>query len=529
MRKILIIAIFILAFFLRVWNIDLIPASLYWDEVAIGYNAYSLLKTGADEYGNKLPVLIRSFDDNKPSGMVYSAIPFIAIFGLNEWGVRFPLVILGTITVISFYFLLQILFRKENLSLWGSLLLAISPWHLQFSRAAFEANGGFCFFVLFITFLSNKNNRLAMLSSIAAMYFYHAYWFIVPGVWIYWFFQNKQDRKIILYGLLTIPLIISIIRSGYQRPWQVSLGNQEVITSSFNESRGSNNNNFISKIFYNNRLIVLKSFAENYFSHFSPQFLFFQGDTNERHKVLGMGLFYLWESFTLCYGIWYLFHWQDKRRSLIFVLLFLTPIPASVSYPAPHALRGLPLLLPLMIINSLGVYKLMQKTKRLLILIPVIAFLFVNYLVLYYDHTPRFTSRSWGYGYKESFREVNKLLNDYDRILYTGHYWKPYIYYLFYNQIDPVFFQKNHNEKRIGKIEFTGTSWANNEVELDKVDIINESKRQKTLFVLSDKEYINLKRDNWLQKETNYQPNLKMIKIIKDLQGKEMFYILEII
>ena len=55
--KILLLAgIVLLAFFLRFYKVTEIPPSLNWDEVSIGYNAYSILKTGRDEWGVFLPI-----------------------------------------------------------------------------------------------------------------------------------------------------------------------------------------------------------------------------------------------------------------------------------------------------------------------------------------------------------------------------------------------------------------------------------------------------------------------------------------
>ena len=90
MKKAFLIVIFLLAFTLRFWQLGQNPPSLDWDEASLGYNAYSLFKTGADEYGNKWPLAIRSFGDYKPPLYTYLTIPSVAIFGLNEFAIRFP-------------------------------------------------------------------------------------------------------------------------------------------------------------------------------------------------------------------------------------------------------------------------------------------------------------------------------------------------------------------------------------------------------------------------------------------------------
>src|SRR3990167_8100088 len=102
-----------LAFFLRIYKVTQIPPALSWDEVSIGYNAYSILKTGRDEHGRYMPVdAFVAYGDYKPVLPVYLTVPFIALFGLNELAVRLPSALAGTLTVLLTYFLVLELFGK---------------------------------------------------------------------------------------------------------------------------------------------------------------------------------------------------------------------------------------------------------------------------------------------------------------------------------------------------------------------------------------------------------------------------------
>src|SRR5260221_9154250 len=89
-----------LAFTLRFYNVSDNPPALSWDEVSIGYNAYSILKTGKDEHGRFLPLdTFIAYGDYKPPLAIYLTVPFVAVFGLNELSVRLPSVLFGTMTV----------------------------------------------------------------------------------------------------------------------------------------------------------------------------------------------------------------------------------------------------------------------------------------------------------------------------------------------------------------------------------------------------------------------------------------------
>ena len=87
--KILLSVIILLAASLRFIALDKIPVSPYWDEVAIGYNAYSIAHTGKDEYGKWFPLLFASYNDYKMPGEIYLSIIPISLFGLNVFSTRF--------------------------------------------------------------------------------------------------------------------------------------------------------------------------------------------------------------------------------------------------------------------------------------------------------------------------------------------------------------------------------------------------------------------------------------------------------
>ena len=161
-----LISIIFLSALLRLTFLGQIPMSLYWDETAAGYNAYSIVTTAKDEYGNRLPLYFRSFDDNKMPVSIYLSVIPISLFGLNEFSVRFVSAVFGVLTVLFTYLFVSELFRSTKeltkyanpVGLLASLLLAISPWHIQLSRAGFEATvalgfiiaGAYYFLILFL-------------------------------------------------------------------------------------------------------------------------------------------------------------------------------------------------------------------------------------------------------------------------------------------------------------------------------------------------------------------------------------------
>src|SRR3989338_856566 len=138
-QKLLLVGMVVLAGCLRFYRLSTIPVSLYWDEAASAYNAYSLAKTGKDEFGVKLQFLFRSFDDYKMPANIYLTALAVKIFGLNEFSARFTSALAGTLTVLATFFLVkqifssyQGLFSVNLIAFLSTLFLAISPWHIQF-------------------------------------------------------------------------------------------------------------------------------------------------------------------------------------------------------------------------------------------------------------------------------------------------------------------------------------------------------------------------------------------------------------
>ncbi len=136
----ILIAALIFGTFLRLWQLGTVPNGLTWDEAAIGYNAFSILKTGRDEHGAFMPIIFKSFGDYKPGAYIYLTVPSVAIFGLNEFAVRFPSALAGIFAILGIYLFTKELFNNSKIAGFAALSLAISPWHVHFGHGAWEVN-----------------------------------------------------------------------------------------------------------------------------------------------------------------------------------------------------------------------------------------------------------------------------------------------------------------------------------------------------------------------------------------------------
>src|SRR3989344_8160968 len=112
----LLLLVILIAFILRFFDLGQIPRGLYQDETAIGYNAYSILSTGKDEWGKNFPLYFKSFGDYKLPVYMYFTVPSVKLFGLNAFAVRLPSALFGLATVCLVYFLVKELSKNDSLA-----------------------------------------------------------------------------------------------------------------------------------------------------------------------------------------------------------------------------------------------------------------------------------------------------------------------------------------------------------------------------------------------------------------------------
>ena len=485
---IILILIVLIGFFLRFYRLGVNPPSLTWDEASIGYNAYSILKTGADEYGNKFPLSIRSFDDYKPALYTYLSVPGIAMFGLNEFAVRIPSSLIGVLSILAIYFLVKELLQKwdkkyqESIALASAFFLAISPWHLQFSRAAFEGNIGLFFFItgLLFFFKALRNGNFlypSVILFLLSLYSYHSFRLFVPlfllSLLVIFFkkilnFKKQAIISLVIFLLLSFPIWNSFLGTeagtGARLSMVTIFSDPTVINPSIARiDYDRNNNDLLGSIIHNRRIVYSLAIAKGYLDHFNPDFLFLHGDGGVQHHAVGMGMLYLWDIPFILMGIYYLLRKNSRFTLVIFMSFLLAPIAASITTGTPHPVRAIGMVLGFHVFAAAGVVFLWVKIMllrnlliRISIIFVIVFSLLINvfyYLHQYYVHTPIEYGYFWQYGYKEAISFAKENEEKFNNIIMTYEYDQPYIYYLFYNKIDPNWYQKNWDYNKNGTID----------------------------------------------------------------------------
>jgi 4-amino-4-deoxy-L-arabinose transferase-like glycosyltransferase len=462
-----------------VYSVSELPYGFDGDEAAFGYYAYSLINNLSDEFGNKLPLYFPSIGDYKYPIYSYLSIFPVAIFGLSVFSTRLLSVICGSLLSITVYFTALELFEKKTIARISSLLTALSPSAIMFSRGAYESNIATFFLslgVLGIVYsIKAANKKIVCLSILAFLVSIFTY--SSPRIFLLLFFpllffflkKNLSKRQNKLFRQLTVFIVIVIIVSlidprsrvraddiGFLRdPWP-SKFLQESIHEDGLYFQGKNI--FVTRMFHNKLFAYGVSIFRRYLEHFDPNYLFMQSNPHmPKYSVPNVGLFYFFEVITILTGVYALAKLKDYRKWLLILWILLSIVPSSLSIETPSPIRALIGLPALIMLSALGVWFICSSFKKHrrfayflfgLILISHFLFFWHQYTIHDVYHQPWYSDG----GVKEMILAVNQLENKFDKVVISGD---PYIHFLFFNKVRPRDFLSDSEilSEKLGKWE----------------------------------------------------------------------------
>lgn len=553
MRKTLValIAIVIIGAGLRFYGLGSNPPGLTWDEASLGYNAYSILKTGADEYGHKLPLTLQSFGDYKPALYAYFTIPSVFIFGLTEFAVRLPSALFGTAAIVLMFLLVRRLFENEVIGVIAAFVLAFSPWHIHYSRGGWEANVALTIILFgvwcFIKGLENAKWLIgcAILFPIS-LYTYQGSRLFVPLlgiglVVIYWnklshnqgigdlVLEKAQVFAIILGCVLLIPFLLTLAspvaknRLKVQSMFSYSRPAKE--TALLAKEDGVSSDSVTIALFHSQTELWGRAILERQLTYLSPSYLFVTGDHNPRQGTPGVAEGYWVDIPFYLLGLYVLVKKPWKHKSLFILWLLLAPLPATLSRDSFTSLRSLPLVFAVDTMIALGIWWFLcfAKAKRMLAAVVILCGFFFLYNVLFFldaqfVHLPKREERYWLSHYKKVIELIKDDYPHYDQVLFTTDYNEPYIFLLFYLKIDPAQFQKQAaltatRGVDVGEIEHF------NQINFRHIYWPHDRSLSKTLFVGTDEELP--------EKDLLTEPRARLLDTIKFGDGSTAFKIVE--
>lgn len=486
--------VILLGFILRFYQLGNVPISLHRDETVLGYNAYSILKTGRDISGIFLPIHFESFFFS-PAGYSYFSIPFIALLGLSEFSIRTASVVFGVITIPLIFLITLRLFHKDKnknlIGLYSSLILAISPWHINLSRVAVE-NTIVVFFIclgifLYLTFLEKKNLLflfLALISLSINFFIYQAPRVFLPIFIPFLAFSLNELKNIkrakyflaLLYIILII-LPVALILSSSDLSLRINSLSifKSTATSSIIQEQSIRDHlaevpQFISRIFHNKITGYSLTFVNNYFKHFSFEFLFSDAGFPDRFRIPQIGLIYIFELPLILLSLLKLFEKSFRQAIFLCGWVLIAFVGSALTYDdIPNMQRTLIAVPAISTLSGYGLFVFLQNLKNrklpgkgiILVFIILAIFNFSYFLVQYFVQGKFYRTWYRQDGYRELVFEVNKLLPSYEKAIITSRESAPTIFFLFYNKYEPALFQEE--TKNIDMRESDHVSFGNYE------------------------------------------------------------------
>jgi len=410
------------------------PTGLGRDEVSTGYDAWSLMQTGRDQYGEILPLFARSYGDFNEALYRYLAVPSVFIFGLDDFSIRLPAALFGSLSI-----LLLFLVGKEILgvraALFQAFFLAVSPWHFHYSRVAFRVIL-FPFFLLLALWLWTKAIKRPTLLPVAAAAFVLAAYtyssarvfvplFLLGLILVFFRCLAEMDRKILVVSFLVLLTGFSALAFFWFSPHGMSRAEGVLV-------------------------IQPGQWILSYLRAFDPRFLLGGSKDFFLSEMTGYGLLYVLEAPFLLLGLSSIFFGASRGKPFqrILVLgLLLYPIPAiftGIGFPR-RALIG-SVFFPLF--SGLGLCLVLTWIKRPFVrrmvgtaILMTVLSMTSDFLSLYVKTYTPASWFHWDHGWEEAIKyAVDHSSGD---ILISNSYPTPHFFILFYTKYPPRKYQEN--------------------------------------------------------------------------------------
>lgn len=428
----LFLSVVLLAVITRGLYLGNAPAGFYVDEAGQGYSAYSILKTGKDEFGKAFPIVFRSLTDFKTPVYIYSIVPLIPIFDLSPFTVRLPSFIFSIATIPILYLLVKRLSGNQNLAVISIVLLSISPWHILFGRTNFECNVALFFYLSGILsfYKSLDKPKYLLLSAFLfgiAIPAYHSQRVITPLTMLILFLKyrnnllSKSHFKFLIGGLI-IGLVISLptVSIMHTPGFLARASGLNIFSHSRQMPDGfiAEYKGFLEPLVNGSWYLSAREFFALYFSYLSPRFMFALGDYGPRSSFPELSTHFVWQFPFYLFGLWTMFTKKQKNNLdfITILMFFVSPIPAAVTRDPYTTIRALPLVIPQLIIISYGItgtYKHLSKVFPKITLTTLLCFLVLYSLTKLYSSgiilNEFYRAKYWDWGWEVVTNTIKNL------------------------------------------------------------------------------------------------------------------------
>lgn len=446
--NLLIFVVIIIGVILRVYLFPDIPPGLNQDEAAAGYEAYSLLLTGKDKWGNSLPVYLPAWGSGTTALYPYLSIPLIVLFGLNILTTRAVNLIFGILTLPLLYISVKEV-CGQRVALISTFLLAVLPWHIMMSRWGLDCNL-LPFFLLLGTYTVSRSlaynlpTTLAMFAFVPwaiGLYAYATSFSIIPVLIalviltnrkIIWQNKRKWFGAILIFIVLSLPISLFIVKNFI---FHSNLGFEQILPFSV-PLLPANKLAQIAMPFrqmvYTNLIFIFNGFQDgtiwNALTEFPPLFMII-------FPFLGVGILLLTRRFFML------------KETNIFLLWLVSCLPL-IFVAQLNINRANAFFIPVIVVSTIGFVEILKAISlpdlQTITMWTAASWIIINsafFSISYFKYYPGKINIAFNDGLGTALTKANELALPSEKILISQRIPLPYVYVLFYLKIPPPTFQ----------------------------------------------------------------------------------------
>lgn len=451
-----LVTILIVAALFRLPALDRVPNGFFLDEASRGYDAYSLLLTGRDQFGVPWPLFAEGLDDYTPTVFTLLVIPSVALLGLDVAAVRLPAALVGIATVGMTYLAGRAYFGSA-VGLVAAGLLAISPWHILPSRTGAE----WVLLPLFTTTgawllaLGRRSGPALLAASVVlgiGLYSYAFARLLIPllalGYLALWW-RDLLRRAVWSQAALVVLVVLALPLVQFA----VTAAGQARLRAVVPLERYSG-------------LALIPYVLSNLASYFNPAFLIWGTEPTDHHRLRGFGPILPWMAPLLIAAVVAVA--RLPRREALFWLWWLVAAPASAALhrESPSSVLLLGAIPAWQMVAALGAVRLAAWAQawrpllgRAVVRVGLLAAVGSAALAgsaLYTDY-PVYAADDWLSGARETvaYLEANRVA--FDDVLVSDRLPAVHILVLFHARLDPATYQADPIHVRQPAVRSRGT------------------------------------------------------------------------
>lgn len=411
---------------MRFLFLEYVPPSLYVDEISAVSNAICFsenlrsVKTDA-----VLPLFFPTdyYAGVNELGFIYPLALWGTLFGFSIFSIKFFTASIASLACFGTAKIASVIFGRD-VGRYVLLLSFLSPWAYHSSKLTWDATILPTYIVWAIYFFIRRHKEtdlyIALVLFVLGLYTYSAGRVAVPLLVFIFTVQQvvlKQRplRSFVLFYLICILSFSAVCYHMIYGRLSGRIAAVSIFSSYYRETH------HLSSIY-----LLLKTFLQNFFLHFSPYFLFIDGDhINYRHSTKHFGVLSWAQAISLMGGgAALIYHYCKGRRFsadflnllIIFLCIGVGVLPAASTWDSlPHALRSCVSWPFFCILTGYLLHVLINLRPIFLPVVGVVSFLYViRFYYVFFFIFPKESADFFDLSYAESARkaDVPELISD---------------------------------------------------------------------------------------------------------------------